>query len=455
MMRSRVVFVSSLLSVLLSADLLAQDRGRFRRRGRRPRAAAPAEEKPAPEPAKKVEHWLAITGGDVYLGTGQLLRRATVLVGDDKIKSVGYDIEIPEGAQVIDGAGKMVTPGYVAVKASGMGAPRSETADVADSVNPFDPTIKMGLAAGITSFLASFGSGTAKPGGKTAVIKLAYGDAKGMVVASNTVYSMRVPLGAAEWHDLRKAVDKARKALAAAATPSETKKPEPASKTPPRGGRPAGKKKGDDESLKRVLEGKAQLWISGRRGQLGTEEIRQALEIATLVGHGVVLDSPTTAWVVPDEIAATDSMVILNPRSAVEPDPGRPGTTGDNPAAARLLAQAGVPIAVTPPPGRFGGARLGTMGILGQDLNTIHLDAAFAVRGGLDNRRALRTITLDAARIVGAGERIGSIEPGKDADLLILDGDPLHYRTFVEKAIVNGKLVYQKDKEPFYSHIKR
>ena len=92
---------------------------------------------------------------------------------------------------------------------------------------------------------------------------------------------------------------------------------------------------------------------------------------------------------------------------------------------------------------------------MGNDLNTPHFDAAFAVRGGLDNRKALRTITLDAARVIGADRRIGSIEPGKDADLLILDGDPLHYKTFPEIAIVNGKIVYEKDKEPFYSHIKR
>ena len=92
---------------------------------------------------------------------------------------------------------------------------------------------------------------------------------------------------------------------------------------------------------------------------------------------------------------------------------------------------------------------------MGQDLNTPHLDAAFAVRGGLDNRKALRTLTLDAAKLLGVDHRVGSLEAGKDADVLILDGDPLHYATFVTTALVNGKVVYEKAKEPLYRHIER
>jgi imidazolonepropionase-like amidohydrolase len=92
---------------------------------------------------------------------------------------------------------------------------------------------------------------------------------------------------------------------------------------------------------------------------------------------------------------------------------------------------------------------------LGQDLNTPNVDAAYAVRGGLENRKALRTLTLDAANIMGVGDRIGSLEAGKDADILILDGDPLHYSTFVTTAIVNGKVVYEKGKEALYRHISR
>ena len=103
----------------------------------------------------------------------------------------------------------------------------------------------------------------------------------------------------------------------------------------------------------------------------------------------------------------------------------------------------------------FGGGGVGTGGILGQDLNTPHVDAAYAVRGGLDNRKGLRTITLDAAEMLGVDDRVGSLEAGKDADILILDGDPLHYSTFVITALVNGEVVYEKGEEALYRHIKR
>jgi imidazolonepropionase-like amidohydrolase len=114
-----------------------------------------------------------------------------------------------------------------------------------------------------------------------------------------------------------------------------------------------------------------------------------------------------------------------------------------------------VPVAVTCPSGRFGGAQLGTGGILGQDLNVPQLDATFAVRGGIDPRDGLRTLTIDAARAIGVQRIVGSLEVGKDADVLILDGDPLSYKSFVETSLVNGKVVYEKDKESFYRHIKR
>ncbi len=473
MATSRYRFWITLVALLslTAADLYAQ-RGRRRRGGRR----TVAQPTPPPEPEKKKEDakpktYLAIKNADVYVGTGQRIRNCHVLIADDKIEKVGPGIEIPEKAKIIDAKNQVVSPGFVAVKASGIGMRPylrvSKDSSLKDSVNPFDPYIKMGLAAGITSYCWLSGSGSGKPGGSSAVLKLAYGDLAGIVLEEGSVMRMGVPLNMAQMKSFRDLVEKAKehkKAVAKhLAEEGKAPTPQPAGKPPEGGGRggrsaPASAKKapkppnGTEEILK-VMDGEAKLWITGAQDN---NLIRQAMEIAELLGVGVVLDGPTTAWSIPDVVAARGSMAIVNPRENRRPDPAAKDTTGSNIRMCAILADAGVPVAVTPPSGGYGGgASLGTGGILGQDLHTMPIDAAYAVRGGLDNAKALRTITLDAARIVGAETRIGSIEAGKDADILILDGDPLHYRTFVQTAIVNGKVVYEKDKEPFYRHIKR
>jgi len=432
----------------LAPDVDAQRGRRARERRPEPQPAA-RDEQPAKE--KKIESWTVIQGGDVWIGNGSILRRASVLIGDDRIQAVGHDVDVPEGAKVIDATDKVVAPGFCVVKASGFGTGRGGES-VRDELNPFDPSIKLGLAAGITSFLWLADGGNDKPAGKSAVVKLAYGDLDGMVEKEGTVVAMQVPLTPQQWNDFRKLVKQAHEHLVAVDEASRRQGATPP--RPPRG----------TEELIVVIRGKKRLWIAGTgggrfrggsRGGFDVENIRQALEIARLVGAGVVLDEPTEGWLVAEEIAATGSMAVISPRDRTPADPKDPDRTGSNIASAALLAAAGVPVAVTCPGGMFGGTGVGTGGILGQDLNTPHVDAAFAVRGGLDNRKALRTLTLDAARILGVDRRIGSIEAGKDADILILDGDPLHYATFVETAIVNGKVVYEKAEEPLFRHIAR
>ena len=444
-------------------DLAAQERGRFRRGGQqRPEAPTPEAPKPDAEAPKKPKSYTAIVGGDVYLGTGQRLTGATVLVADDKIDSVGHNLTLPEGTKVIDAKGKVVSPGFTCVMGGGMGAGRNSP--FVDSVNPFDPEIKQALAAGITSFLAGNAGSGNTPSGDNAVIKLAWGDVAGMVALENTVCGMTVPMTLADKEKFADLVKKAKEHRAALDEFTKTKANDANAKPPqaPQG----------SEKILKVLAGESRLWIQiggggggdpfgmGRRGGgrsqgNDVDGIRQALEVAQMLGVGVVLNKPVCAWLVPDEIAATGSLVILSPRDRTAADPTNPDRTGSNIASSAILAESGVGVAVTCPGGMFGGAGVGTGGILGQDLNTPHVDAAFAVRGGLDNRKALRTLTLDAARAIGIDRRLGSLEPGKDADILILDGDPLHYRTFVEAALVNGKVVYEKDKEPFYRHIQR
>lgn len=450
------------LTAGITSDALAQGRGRRAPGGEAPAATpTPPAAAPAATETKPPKTYLAIVGGDVYLGTGQRLNGATVLVADDKIEAVGHNLTLPEGTKVIDAKGKTVSPGFVAPLGNGMGAGRG--APYVDSCNPFDPEIKQGLAAGITSFLAGSPGGGPTPTGGNAVVKLAWGDVKGMVLTEDSVVGMSVPLSLADRQKFEESVKKAREYLAAMEAFPKQKAADANAKEPamPQGA----------EKIVAVLRGQARLWINagagsfnpfgggGRRGGSAkandVDGIRQALEVSRMLGKGVVIQKPTSAWLLPEEIAATGSMVLLSPRDRLPADPTDPETTGSNLASAAILAAAGVPVAVTCPGGMFGGAGVGTGGILGQDLNTPHVDAAFAVRGGLDNRKALRTITLDSAKLLGVDHRIGSLEAGKDADILILEGDPLHYSTFVTTAVVNGKVVYEKDKEPLFSHIRR
>ena len=94
------------------------------------------------------------------------------------------------------------------------------------------------------------------------------------------------------------------------------------------------------------------------------------------------------------------------------------------------------------------GLRLG--GLAGRDLANYPIEGAFAIRGGASERAVLRAMTLGAAEALGVADRIGSIEPGKDADLIVLDGDPFHYRTVVDLALVEGRLSYERARSSFY-----
>jgi imidazolonepropionase-like amidohydrolase len=115
---------------------------------------------------------------------------------------------------------------------------------------------------------------------------------------------------------------------------------------------------------------------------------------------------------------------------------------------AAILKRAGVRFAIVPQ-----GPYFGLGGIAGRDLMALPMEAAFAVSGGLDEQTALEAITLTAAQILGVADHVGSLQVGKDADIIILDGHPFHYRSFVEFTLINGKMLYDKKQSTYFSHI--
>ena len=150
-----------------------------------------------------------------------------------------------------------------------------------------------------------------------------------------------------------------------------------------------------------------------------------------------------------EELGRAGAYAIVTPRTRRD----RPETTtheaGSSIENAAILTRAGVQVALVP-----ANTSIDMGGISGRDLLSLNLEAGFAIRGGMDEREAIEAITVIPARLLGIDHRVGTLEPGKDADVLITDGDILHYETFVQYTVVEGKLVYDKQEEIFYAHIR-
>ena len=168
-------------------------------------------------------------------------------------------------------------------------------------------------------------------------------------------------------------------------------------------------------------------------------EIREQIALAKELDYRIVLDGAIESWVVPDEIVEGNASVIFTPRTLRNPTLGKEDSTGSYICTAGVLEKAGVPFAITPM-----NANISLGGLAGRDLTSLPLEAAFVVRGEASERTALESITIVPARMMGMEDRIGSLEVGKDADILVLNGNPLDYRTYVEKAMVNGRLCYDR-----------
>jgi imidazolonepropionase-like amidohydrolase len=131
----------------------------------------------------------------------------------------------------------------------------------------------------------------------------------------------------------------------------------------------------------------------------------------------------------------------------VDPDESTNRPTGATIENARILHEHGVPVAVAVR------GYISTGGMAGRDLQHLPMEAAYAVRGGLPDKEAIKAITINPARILGIDDRVGSIEIGKDADFIIVDGDLLHYQTHVRWTVVNGRIAYDRLKDTLFDHL--
>jgi imidazolonepropionase-like amidohydrolase len=380
----------------------------------------------AQDDKKKDEgEWFAVVGGDVYTGTGAVLRGGTVLARGGKIVEIGHEIDVPPDAKKLDATGLRVYPGLVAMNTSGLMGTTS--GDFADSVDAFNTRMVLALASGITTTSQS-----------NVALKLKRREIAGVVMRekylSTLSYANSNPRGKVE---LAEKFENAAKYLRDYREWEEKKKDNKDLKEPAR--------KNVDTTVLAVLKGEAMARFNANaRGDL--------LEIARLAqrfNFRPVIDGCVEGWTVAEELGRAGAFAVITPRDRRDKSEELVREGGSSIENSAILRKAGVQVAIVATEGFID---LG--GIAGRDIMHLPIEADFAVRGGLSEQAALEAITIVPARILGVGHRVGSLAVGKDCDLLVTDGDILHYQTFVQQAVVEGKLVYEKSKELFFAHIR-
>ena len=360
---------------------------------------------------------VAIKGARVLTVSGPELGNATVLVRAGKIEAVGKDLEIPWDARVIDGAKKVVIPGFVEAHTSrGTDRPNERLASVPfvstfDSINPVDPFYEDSLRQGITTLCIMPGNDT-MIGGQGCVVRPTGVTTESMMVVKNV--AMKISLRPRPGVSRMAHLAALRKELGDAAEMVKEKK---ADADPRR------------EPMARLLKGLLTAYIYCPTAS----DVHRALDLAETYKLKVKLVLGRDGWKAAAEIAKKGVDVVLDPELEYwETDEERHDEVrrfGGTP-----LAKAGVRYAFQTDAMPYGSGYL-------------WYQAATSVKNGLSRAEALRAATLAPAEILGLAGRIGSIEKGKDANLVVLTGDPLDAQSWVETVLIEGKVVYERAKD--------
>jgi imidazolonepropionase-like amidohydrolase len=390
------------------------------------------------------EQPIAFVGGRVVPIEGEPIEGGTVVVDGGRVTAVGGpDTVVPDGTVTVDASGRWVLPGFIDAhthlgvheEAEGWaGQDTNEMTDpvtaqvrAMDAINPADIGFRDAISGGV--LVANVNPGSGNPiGGQTIALttwgrtvdemamrapsglksalgenpKRVYGDKKQLP-------STRLGTAAV----IREAFTQARNYMAKwdrAASATDTAPPDRDLKL---------------EALASVLRGE----IPWRQHCHRADDIATAMRIADEFGYRLVIDHGTEAHLIADLIAARGIPVIIGPLFTSRSKAELRNRSLANPGK---LAAAGVTIAIT----------------TDHPVVPIHFlvhQATLSVKEGLDPVTALRAITINPARIAGIDDRVGSLEVGKDANVVLWSGDPLDVLSRVERAYIGGREVYTYD----------
>jgi imidazolonepropionase-like amidohydrolase len=395
-------------------------------------AAAPPSRTPpaASRPAVLEGETVAITGATVHTaGAAGTLENATVVIAAGRIAAVGRDVAVPPGTRVIDGRGRIVTPGLFdsmtrlgVVEVGAVAGTRDTSTDddritaalrVTDAYNPESTLIAVTRVEGLTRALVAPSPGSSLIAGQAAVVHLGLGSdpvvaAPAAMIATLGERGARLAGGSrsAALLTLREALEDASDYAAHRAAWARGER------------RDYALSRLDLEALVPVVEGRLPLVVSVDRAS----DVRTALALAAEHGLRLVIAGGAEAWRLADEIAAAGVPVLIDP---LENLPGSFETLGATLENAARLHAAGVTVALASEDAH--------------NARNLRQAAGNAVAHGLPRDAALAAMTSVPAAIWGLADHVGTLEPGREADVVVWDGDPFEVTTYPVAVFVRGR----------------
>jgi len=379
---------------------------------------------------------ILIKNGHIKPMVGAELENGCILLGDDgKIAAIGESLTAPEGAQIIDAEGRLVTPGCVEAHCHlGLhneilrweGADYNESTDpvtpqmrAIDSFNPMDGMLDNAIRGGVTTACAGPGSANVV-GGTFTTVKLVGKRIDNMILTENAAMKCAFGENPKSAYGQNKKAPKTRMATAAMLRELLFKARDY------KEAKDAGKEPKFDmklEAMLPVMRGEIPLKAHAHRA----DDIFTSIRIAKEFGVKLTLDHCTEGALIADELAKDGYPALVGPSFG---NKTKPELRNKEFETVGKLHAAGVKVCI------ITDAPVIT-------IENLPMCAGFAARAGLPMEEAWKAITINPAEILGVADRVGSLEVGKDADLVIWKDDPLKYvGGDAYMTIVDGKIVY-------------
>ncbi len=379
---------------------------------------------------------LHVKNGMIHDGIHQEAFCADILVEEGKIKAIGKNLEVPEGAETVDAEGLSVYPGFVeahghiGLDGYGIGyegMDYNEMNDILspqmrgiDGVKPLDPALPKAAAAGVTCVCVGPGSANVL-GGTFTTIKTVGRRVDDMVVRDGV--AMKCAFGENPKRVYRDKRDSSRMTTAALLREILFKAREYMEKK---------EAAGDDLSKRPSFDIKLEALLPVLRREIplkahahAAEDIFTALRIAKEFGVKITLEHVTEGHLIVEELAEENVPLAVGPPLTSASKFELRNKSWTTPG---VLAAAGCQVSIiTDSP------------VIPQEY--LPLCAGLAVQAGMDPFAALQAITINPARHAGIEDRVGSLEVGKDADIVITDGCPFEVSTKVKYVFIDGKEV--------------